>query len=247
MFLEKGFQAFISKPIEIAHLDAVIREWVRDKDQEELYLRTDSSRIPVHKDDKNWQALEKGIPGLNIEKGLSRFYNDKSAYVEVLRSYSKNTPPLLEESKKVTKNSLEEYVTGVHGIRGSSSGICAEETAAMAEELEKAAIAGDYDYIAANNASLVEKALKLISDIDIMLEELKEDNQKHKKERPDKDTLNKLRIACDNYNMGGVDAALEELEANDYEHDGELVSWLRENAEQMNCGEISKKLSVSED
>ena len=247
MFLQKGFQAFISKPIEIAHLDAVIREWVRDKEQEELYMRTDSSRRHVHKDDKNWQALDKGISGLNIEKGLSRFYNDKSAYVEVLRSFSKNTPPLLEASKEVTVNTLEEYVTIVHGIRGSSGGICAEETASLAEELEKAAIAGNYDYIAANNAILIEKVLMLISDIDIVLEEIDADNLKHVKERPDKGTLEKLRIACENFDMGGVDAALDELEANDYEHDGDLVVWLRENVEQMNLNEIKKRLTVSED
>ncbi|MCL2456569.1 MAG: ATP-binding protein, partial [Defluviitaleaceae bacterium] len=37
MFLQKGFQAFISKPIEIARLDAVIREWIRDKAQEKNF------------------------------------------------------------------------------------------------------------------------------------------------------------------------------------------------------------------
>jgi len=243
MFLQKGFQAFISKPIEIAHLDAVIREWVRDKDQEELYQRTVDYRLPVYDDNKNWQALERGISGLNIEKGLIRFYNDKNAYVEVLRSYSKNTPPLLESSMKITKDNFADYVTIVHGIRGSSGGICAEETASMAEDLEKAAIAGDYDYVVANNASLVEKAYELISDINSMLEEIDTDNQKQKLERPDKITLDRLRVACENYDMNGVDAALEELEAHDYNFDGELVVWLRENTEQMNFDEISKKLS----
>ena len=244
MFLQKGFQAFISKPIEIAYLDAVIREWVRDKEQEKLHQRTDDPELPVRLDEKNWRALQKDIHGLNIEKGLSRFYNDKSAYVEVLRSFSKNTPPLLEASKEISKDKLADYVTIIHGIRGSSGSICAEETSALAEDLEKAALAGDYDYVAAQNANLVEKALNLITGINALLKEIDADNQKPKKERPDKDTLNKLCIACENYDMIGVDAALEELEANDYEFDGELVVWLRENAEQMNFDEISKKLSL---
>jgi CheY-like chemotaxis protein len=34
MFLSKGFQAFIPKPIEFARLDAIIRRWVRGKDVE---------------------------------------------------------------------------------------------------------------------------------------------------------------------------------------------------------------------
>jgi len=243
MFLQKGFQAFISKPIEIAHLDAVIREWVRDKEQEELYKRTAGQSLPVYDDDKNWQALDKGIPGLNIDRGLTRFYNDKNAYVEVLRSYSKNTPQLLEASRDISKSNLEGYITVVHGIRGSSGGICAEETSALAEELEKAAIAGDYDYLIKNNPALIEKAMTLIADINTTLDELNADNQKLQKERPCRDALNRLRIACDNYDMSSVDAALDELEASDYEFEGDLVEWLRENAELMNFDEIKMKLA----
>ena len=243
MFLQKGFQAFISKPIEIACLDAVIREWVRDKEQEKLYQRTDSHRHPVHDEDKNWQALDKGVLGVNIEKGLARFYNDKSAYLDVLRSYARNTQALLEASRKPDKNNLEDYTTTVHGIRGSSSGIGAEETATLAEALEKAAITGDFDYIAAHNENLTVTARKLISDIDSMLDEFDDDNRKPKKNRPDTVTLNKLRIACDNFDMGSVDAALEELERYDYDADGELIVFLRANVEQMNFDEIIKKLS----
>jgi len=245
MFLEKGFQAFISKPIEITYLDTIIREWVRDKEQEKLYERADDHKRPVHKDDKNWQALQKGVPGLHIEKGLTRFYGDKNAYVDVLRSYAKNTLPLLEESKEADKDNLMNYATVVHGIRGSSGSICAEEVADIAEALERAALAGDYDYITAHNANLAEATRKLISDIEAMLEEIDADNQKPKKEKPDADILDKLRVACDNYDMRDVDAALEALEGYEYEVDGELVIWLRENAEQMNFDEISNKLLAS--
>jgi signal transduction histidine kinase/CheY-like chemotaxis protein len=41
MFLSKGFQAFLSKPIDIQRMDQVIRTWVRDKELEkELEART---------------------------------------------------------------------------------------------------------------------------------------------------------------------------------------------------------------
>jgi len=243
MFLNKGFQAFISKPIEIAHLDSVIREWVRDKEQEKLYQREDVYRPPIHDDDKNWQALLKGVPGLIIEKGLSRFYDDKSAYIDVLRSYSRNTPMLLEKSRVVDADNLEEYATILHGIRGSSGGICAEETADIAEALERAALAGDYEYVVTHNDKMAVITRKLIADINSMLEELDSDNEKPKKAKPDVVTLNNLRIACDNYDMSGVDAALDELEGYEYESDGELIIWLRENTEQMNFDEIIKKLS----
>ena len=243
MFLQKGFQAFISKPIEIASLDAVIREWIRDKEQEELYNRTDEYHPPLLSDEMNWKALDKGVPGINIEKGLTRFYGDKSAFVDVMRSYAKNTPPLLAVAHEVRKNDLENYATVVHGIKGSSGGICADEAAGLAEALEKAAVNEDFDYILTHNANLIKTVQRLISDIEVILDEINEDNQKPIINRPDRRILDKLLQACRDYEMNNVDEALEELEAYEYESEGELVVWLRENAEQMNFDEIIDRLS----
>ena len=244
MFLQKGFQAFISKPIEIAHLDSVIREWIRDKEQEALYSRTDDQVVPVQDDDKNWQALDKGISGINIEKGLSRFYGDRTAYTDVLRSYAKNTLPILDAIREPDKDNLTDYTTSVHGIKGSSRGISAEETAGIAEALENAAIAGEYNYIVAQNENLIKITLKLISDINTALDEIDADNQKPKKDKPDSETLNMLHLACTNYEMSNVDIALDDLENYSYETDGDLVVWLRENAEQMNFDEIIERLEA---
>jgi len=242
MFLQKGFQAFISKPIEIAHLDAVIREWVRDKEQEELFSRTDAPQLPALEEDKNWRALYRGVPGLDIEKGLARFYGEKEGYIDVLRSFAKNTLPLLGAAGDVNYDDLSEYTTIVHGIKGSSGGICAQEIAGLAEALEKAAIAGDREYISSNNMVLLETAGRLISDIEKMLDDISADNRKPMRDRPDADTLSRLSQACMNYEMSKVDMALDELEEYDYESDGELVVWLRENAEQMNFDEIIERL-----
>jgi len=246
MFLENGFQAFISKPIEIASLDNVIREWVRDKEQEKLYTRTEWQQLPVQEDDMNWQALENGIEGINVEKGLARFYGDKSAYTDVMRSYAKNTIPLLEEAQKVSKENLESYATVVHGIKGSSGGISAYEVAAIAEALENAAISGDYKYIKANNKNLIDSVKRLISNIEATVDNIDSDNRKPKQDSPDSDILNNLLQACTDYDMRQVDAALEELEAYDYVSNGELVIWLRDNVEQMNFDEIIDRLSATD-
>ena len=245
MFLKNGFQDFISKPIEIARLDIAVCKWIRDKELEKQYgLFYDSEdSTGAEQSGKNWRALIKGVSGLNIEKGIKRFDGDKNAYLEVLRSYVKNTPPLIMELKKVKKEKLLEYETVVHGIKGSSRSIFAEEIGDMAEALENAAFTGDFDFIIENNSNLAEKTNELISGMNKMLEEFDADNLKEMKEKPDKETLMKLRQACENYDMDGVDEALEELEAFSYESDSELVSWLRENTEQMNFDEIIERLS----
>ena len=244
IFLSMGFQAFISKPIEIAHLDAAISEWVRDEEQEKLYMLTEVDlTAQAVNDDVNWQALDNGIAGINIQKGLMRFNGDKEAYLTVLRSYAKNTPPLLEAIGEFDPDSIIEYNTIVHGLKGSSSAICAEEIAGMAGVLENAAINGDYSYIAANNANLVGSIRNLITTINNVIAEIDTCSHKPVRSSPDVKTLERLCQACINYEMIDVDAALDELEAFDYESDGELVVWLRENVEVMNFNEIVERLS----
>jgi len=244
MFLKNGFQSFISKPIEVMHLDNVIREWIRDKNQENLLAGTSGPSEHGSTEGKNLQALYKGVDGLNVRQGLKRFSGDNDAYFDVLRSFSKNTLPLLEVLKEVNENNLSDYTTTVHGIKGSSRSICADDIADMAEALENAAMTGNIRYIEAHNQGMIETTKKFITDITGMITEIENDNQKPKKDKPDKETLDRLSKACVNYEMNEVDAALEELEAYDYETGGYLVTWLRENVEKMNFDAIVEELSV---
>ncbi len=41
LFLNHGFQAFLSKPIDMSKLDAILRQWVRDKDLEKKHSEAD--------------------------------------------------------------------------------------------------------------------------------------------------------------------------------------------------------------
>jgi len=239
MFLEKGFQAFISKPIELARLDAVIRQWVR-VDQVDNDVSGAGNEGPS---DSKQLLLCSTMEGIDLKKGLERFGGDEEAYIGVLRSFARNTPPLLEKALTVDKSQLADYITVVHGIKGSSAGIYAEETAKMAEALESAAKSSDLDYINANNAILVEIAQKLLSELGRFLERLDAGAVRQKKDKPDSETLEILHAACTKHDMQSIDSAVAELDAYEYESGGELVAWLKENAEQMNYAEIAERLS----
>ena len=167
MFLTGGFQAFIPKPIQMTRLDAVIREWVRDKEQERLnegrQKKSSEQRSGIDR-----RTPGKGISGLDAEDGIELFNGDENSYIEVLRSYAENMPPLLESLKEVKENNLADYAIAVHGIKGASRGICANTLGRVAETLEKAAKAGDYDFVAFHNKAFLETAWKLVSEIDEM-------------------------------------------------------------------------------
>jgi len=241
-FLNKGFQAFLSKPIDIPRLDDALRHWVRDKSKEK--------NIPDEKQPANSNAaagerlIDKKIPGLNIDKGLKRFGDDEEVYLNILRSYTANTQPILERIKAVNKDNLINYGTDVHGIKGSSYGISANAVGDLAEELEKASKAGDFDFVNKHNKGLIELTEKLIADINNMLSNIDAENPKQKKDKPDREVLLKLMSACENFDIDGVNKAMAEIGEYEYESGADLVAWLKDNILEGNLDEIAERLSA---
>jgi len=183
------------------------------------------------------------IPGLDLAKGFKRFGGDESAYVHIMRTFTLNTRKLLDFIESVGKDDIEEYEIKVHSMRGSCGSICASELADMATELEKAAKDRDWDYISTHNKPFADGVRNLINDLEDFLVSLDSRIQKQTKEKPDTEALERLQIACTNYDMDGVDAVMEELSAYSYESDDGLIDWLHENIEMMNFPEVVEKLS----
>jgi len=248
MFLRNGFQAFLSKPIEIAKLNAIITEWIRNRERKPSCIEQcgeNEIRFSADTCDENDRKIQKNeIIGLDMEKGIKRFGGDEDLYLEVLRSFVVNTPSLLEAAERVNAGSLADYAIVVHGLKGSSRGICAEIMGDKAEKLEKAAKAEDFASVSANTPRFLEDARKLVSQISDMLSKVYKDYPKPKKDMPDKGTLHRLLNACQNCQINDVDISIAELVRYDYENDGGLAAWLLENAEQMNFDEIIEKLSA---
>jgi CheY-like chemotaxis protein/HPt (histidine-containing phosphotransfer) domain-containing protein len=161
LFLEKGFQAFIPKPIDPARLKAVIKEWLHNGQDADT-----AATVNIKESGKHDPNIK--INGLNMETGIEQF-GSKELYYKMLHSYIVNTRPLLETLKNVNRDNLFGYAITVHGIKGSSHAIFAANIAAKAEALEKAAKAKDYGIVSANNPSFIEDAEKLIADIEDIL------------------------------------------------------------------------------
>jgi CheY-like chemotaxis protein len=252
MFLGKGFQAFLSKPIDIPRLDEVIRRWVRDREQEKLYADghiliaqggRDRRAIVSRRSGLDRRKVNMKFVGLDIDKGVERFGGNRATYYEVLRSYIANTRPLLDAMEQVGEDALHAYAITVHGIKGSSRGIFANMIGDSAELLERAAKIGDFAYVSAHTPTFVHATRKLIDDLDVLLSDADAGNPKPAKDKPDGAVLAKLCSACETYDMDGVDAAMDELGKYQYQSDDGLVAWLVENIRLMNFSQITEKLS----
>jgi signal transduction histidine kinase/CheY-like chemotaxis protein len=185
MFLCNGFQAFIAKPIDIMLLDSVIRHWVRDKSMEngnadqqlETEEQPDSGLRQEGEQERRVGAERRSefdrrasneatvIPGVDLDECLERFGGDEEVLWDILGSYVRNTPVLLEKVRAVTREGLADYTVAVHGIKGSSRNICAQTIGKLAEALEHAAKVGDFAFVETNNGAFLQATEEQIMEI----------------------------------------------------------------------------------
>jgi signal transduction histidine kinase len=251
MFLSKGFQDFLSKPIENLRLDTVINKWIRDEEQDKLYedeeiqeYSGEERRSGKDRRKENIQSLIKGeIKGVDLQKGLERFNGDKDTFFDVMRSFALNTRQLLEIIREVDEEKLKDYAIHVHGVKSSCRGICCESLGSRAEALEMAAKAGNLAFVQENNTPFINDVLFLIGEIETAFTDDNVQTEKPKKDKPYKEALISLKTACKNLQIEVVDSIIKEIECFEYTDDDNLVLWLKENADQMNYSEIDERLS----
>jgi HPt (histidine-containing phosphotransfer) domain-containing protein len=160
--------------------------------------------------------------------------------MDSLRSYVVHTPPLLTAAQAV--ESLADYAITVHGIKGSSYGISANDIGQQAEQLEHAAKAGNAEFVKRENEGFIGAAGQFITNLTRLLDVLEEQIQKPRRAAPDPVLLARIRDAAEQYDISGLDHAMEELEQCVYERDAELIPWLREQIDKSEFEEIITRL-----
>ncbi|MDR2476581.1 MAG: response regulator [Treponema sp.] len=243
-FLEHGFNAFLSKPIEAPQLDEVLKTLLPA--EKIVAVNTFSAAEgQAHLGPFNGLAVE----GIDLDAGLERYHD---AFPEILRSYCKDTAPLLDKLRRITtgvfsEDSLKDYAIVVHGLKGSSYGIFAGGLGKLAEFMERTAKAGDFQTIQAQNNSFIEIVERLLASLEELLQHISAGETRRKAAAPDPDLLQKLAQASKHYRANAMSEILGELEKYDYESGGELVNWLRERADDLDYEAIWKRLNPVQD
>jgi signal transduction histidine kinase/CheY-like chemotaxis protein len=167
MFLSRGFNDYLAKPIEMPKLHEVLKRWIPKKKQiREKPDSGDNTDIPPYSamfDGKN-------VEGIDLAAGIERYRND-SAYLEILRSYAASMPDFLNVLRSVSRETLASYTITVHGIKGASYQICAGEAGKEAELLEAAARAKDWKTVEERNGDFIRTMEKMLENLDRFLAE----------------------------------------------------------------------------
>jgi CheY-like chemotaxis protein len=161
LFLDKGFQAFVSKPINIAKLDAVVREWIMKDTESQPAAGPVAATEPGSGD-----GVTVDIPGVNTKLGLSLYEGDTEMFIDILRSYVENTPAEIDKLRDVTEETIDLYAIDIHTMKGVSASIGAKELSVRAKKMERMAKDGDFASIAELNEDFIRDAEQLVADIE---------------------------------------------------------------------------------
>jgi len=162
IFLQKGFDDFISKPIDIRQLNAVLNKYVRDKQPPEVIkafkntpINDEVSEIP------ETISMLKKIDGLNVDAALTAMGGQHEMYEKTVRLTVRLLPGTIEKMDKyLAEDNLKDFTTEVHGMRGVFNNIGASLIGNTATNLENAALSGQKNFCLENYPPFKELLLK---------------------------------------------------------------------------------------
>jgi signal transduction histidine kinase/HPt (histidine-containing phosphotransfer) domain-containing protein/ActR/RegA family two-component response regulator len=210
MFLENGFDDYLSKPIEVIKLYEIMERWIPPEAR--AAISADSPPVsavsPADSD-----ALE--IEGIDAELGLKRIGGSMKDYLDVLEIYSRDVESSLSILENIPWENIDNYTIRVHALKSASANIGAVALSNEAAFLEEAGKKGDLQTIwektdifrerLVNLVSGIRKALSLVYGADKGAEETGD--------APAADDLLRLKEAIGSRNIGAIDMTLDELSA----------------------------------
>jgi len=110
------------------------------------------------------------IPGINADSGLELCDGSEKIYIHSLRLFVSNIPASLEKLKNVSKDTLASYAIAVHGVKGVSQYVGADEAVDTAKQLEAMAKEGNLDGVMAANNGFIQHMEKLLNNVKTWLE-----------------------------------------------------------------------------
>ena len=168
MFIEKGFNDFLAKPIDISKLDEVLGRWIPKEKREKMTEKNNKTQEQPEKE--NTSPLMK-INGLDIKQGIAMTGGKEDSYRQVLNMFctdAEDRLPVLNENLDI--DNIIKFTTQVHALKSASASIGAALLSKNAGDLEAAGHKGDIDFIKTNIGSFCLQLSQFIDSVKTALE-----------------------------------------------------------------------------
>jgi len=223
MFLQNGFDDFLSKPIEPSKLNDILVKWIpKEKQQLQNTVEDTCESLPTIT-----------IAGVNVKRGIMFSGGELKDYLVTLATFRKDGKvKMVELANCAAIGDISLYTTYVHALKSASANIGAGELSEEAGKLEAAGIGHDVSYIRKNNEGFLIRLGGLLENIDEVISANTE-----KPAETDIDTgelkikLSELRTALENLDVAAIDELSEVLQDFTQLPDiGEAISEILDNA-----------------
>ena len=211
IFLQNGFDDFISKPIDIRQLNSVLNRLIRDKHQPETIQATRQSA------QNNNQTFDRASPPSINPQFAPFFLRDATKALAALE-------PIIEKNDYENEANMQTYVITVHGMKSATAFLGRTDLSALASKLETAGQERNIQVIMSETPAFVRSLKILVEEISLqknhadkkMSEEV--ESQLHEK-------LLLIKLACEEYDEHAANKVMEELNQTTWhKHERELLN-----------------------
>ena len=160
LFIEKGFQDYISKPIDLKILERILLTYLPAEYIE--YVDRENPDVSL--------GGVISIPGVNVDKGLANYGDSRNRYIQILKYFYEDGESQIERIRtQISNNKIDEYVYEVHALKGLAGGIGAAELEDCVRMQEKYARNNEVDNILSSVDEMIEKYEMLLANIKFVL------------------------------------------------------------------------------
>jgi signal transduction histidine kinase/CheY-like chemotaxis protein len=206
MFLQNGFNDFLSKPIDTTKLNGILVKWIPQEKQKQ-------EELPVKTDEEELVISDIAIDGVDATKGILQAGGNMANYMEILTIFHKDGSIKVEELDKcIESGDLTLYTTYVHAFKSACANIGAAKLSKEASFLESAGLKKEMSYIAQHNDGFVSNMRKLLTDIgDVLAANADKRIGTAYDDNVMKSELTKLKTAIEAFDINAIDEASESL------------------------------------
>ncbi len=149
MYIEKGFDDYLAKPVTASELERILKAFL----PEDLIVYSE-------KEDVNQKlsrpVKEAEFENIDVSIGMRYSDNDEEMYREMLGIYRNSSGLCVERIVRAYDDSdLNSYGINVHSLKSTSLSIGAEKLSELAKALEQAAKNGNIEFVEANHKELI--------------------------------------------------------------------------------------------
>jgi len=226
MFMDNGFDGFISKPIDIRELNIQLNRFIRDKQPPEVIESARRQTAKILSD-----SVKK--PLANAELAATVVRSIESA-INVLEN-------ICQEIISSSDTDVGLYTITIHGMKGALANIGETDLSNNAQKLEQAGENRDIAVISSETPDFID-ALRLLvikykPKEKIESAEISNDDMAFLREK-----LNVIKETCEVYNISETEAALNELKRRTWPR--MISGFLDDVAENLLCGKVKEIIAA---